>query len=195
MCPETFVNFFIPLFFILAIIIAIFNKTKEKEALKILESSLNGHIVKYGFIPRFEGSYQAIDYSIILSPGERKSEKNSLSISLFKKPTFILKITKENFLTEIVQKIKDNCEIKIGDSEFDKNYFIKTSQKERAISYLSNPNIKQIINELFNQGFDEISFDKEKIFIQKPNYDLVKDITPANINKILEYLGILSQGI
>ncbi|MEW6171132.1 MAG: hypothetical protein AB1472_06210 [Candidatus Omnitrophota bacterium] len=194
MSPEAFINFFIPLFFIIAIIVAIFNKSKEKEALKILGTSLNGHVVKYSLIPRFEGVYQAINYSIFLSPGESKSEKNSLSISFFKKPTFVLRITKENILTEIVQKIKSTCEIKIGDAEFDKNYFIKTDQKERATSYLNNSSIKQIINELFNQGFDEISFDKEKIFIQKPNYDLMKDITPANISKILEYLSILSQG-
>lgn len=192
--PPIIFFIFIIAFMIFVFVMILRQKQKEKIALKNLISNLNGCVSKNPFIPKFIGTYQAISYSVVLSSG-KEDTPNYLYIAFLKKPTFALKITKENLFTEIAQKIKSSCEIKISNTEFDNKYFIKTDQKERTITYLNNPAVKQVINELFQQGFDQISLDKEKILLQKPNYDLKSDITPAKITKILEYLSILSQGI
>lgn len=167
---------------------------KKKEALKKLSTCLSGSIAKFSFYPSFNGEYQGLKFSISLIP-ESKNSPPYLNVYLYKNSTFKLRIYKESWLSALGKKIGLVREVKTNDEMFDREFLIFSNHPNQAQNYLSNVNIKNATKELFNVGFISLLINRKKVFIQKPNYILEKDLEPQNLIAILQKLSLLARGL
>ncbi|MCM8832269.1 MAG: hypothetical protein NC918_08775, partial [Candidatus Omnitrophica bacterium] len=165
---------------------------KKRDALKKLSSFLNGTISKSFFLPTFIGEYQGLKFLIELIEGHKNSS-SYLKISLFKNSFLKLSIYKESILTNLGKKIGLVHEVKTGDEIFDREFLIFSNNSTQAMLYLNNMDIKNAIKELFNNGFGAILINGKKILIQKPNYNLEKDLQQENLIGVLQKLNILAR--
>ena len=85
--------------------------------------------------------------------------------------------------------------LKTGDEAFDNDTLIFCSSRELGKGYLNTPEIKQAVKELFDEGFERLFINTQKIFIQKQNYSLTLDLDKEHFEGILERLNLLSKGI
>jgi len=167
---------------------------KRKSVLEKLALTLPGKISPSFFQPSFNGQYQGLGFSITLIPSSENSP-TYLNISLFKNSFFKLRIYKESILSNVGKKLGIIHEVKTYDEAFDKEFLIFSNNSSLAFSYLNKNEIRNTIKEIFNLGFTIFLIDDKKIFIQKPNYNLLTDLEPNFIINLLEKLSFLARGL
>lgn len=185
-----------PLILFVVFIVIFYNISgrKKKEALKNLSCHFNGSLVKFALYPILNGEYHGLKISIVLIPAG-KSSPEYLKISLVKDCLFKLTIYKEDFFSNLGEKLGIVHEVKVNDELFDKDFLIFSNNPTQAKSYLSNETIKNTVRELFADGFIQIIATGRMITIQKPNYILENDLDIAFITDVLQKLIIFSKGL
>ncbi|MBM3251567.1 MAG: hypothetical protein FJZ11_02125 [Candidatus Omnitrophica bacterium] len=171
---------------------------KTKKALGKLANYLPGALSKSPFDASYKGNYQGLNFSVSLISGE-KNRLKGLYINIYKSSFLNLVIynekSKEKSLTIFSERIGRIQEVKTNDETFDREFFILSNDAQKAMNYLNNSARKQIITELFTEGFDAIAIDSKKLSLQKRKYDLSKDFDPQRMNGALQRLNALASGI
>lgn len=190
----------IPLLFLflwIHLIIKIYSiQRKRKEALRKSLNYLSGSVSKFSLCPLFQGIYQGLKFNISLSTGSKwQGYPPILTISLFKKSAFKLRVHKESFLTNLSKKLGALHKVKINDAVFEHELFISSNKPSLAINYFSNSDIKNAVRALIDGGFDSLSINSKKLSVVKLNYNLNQDLEQQKIVGILEKLSLLTKGL
>lgn len=175
--------------------IAIYSDRKKRKALRKLSDSLKGSVSRYifNFTPSFSGTYQGLNFKILLIPGSRSSP-DYLLISVYRKTSFRLSIRRESILSGMGKKIGVVHEVKVNDEAFNKEFLIFSNRPDYAVQYLNIEN-RMRISELFNLGYDNLSIDGKQILIKKPYYSIEFDLEPKIVTDVLQKLSFLANKI
>ncbi len=179
-----------PLAIVIIAVIAfvMYEREKNRNALKRLSCSLPGYIPGFSLYSSYKGEYKGLKFTVELIP-RGKNSPSYLNIYLFKDHFFKLRIYKENTFTDLGKKIGLLREIKVGDVPFDNEFVLSTDNADMAKSYLYNQQLKNNIREFFSRGFTSVSINYRRILISKPNYNLEYDLDPKNVAEIVNIMS------
>jgi hypothetical protein len=168
---------------------------KKCEMLKKLSSFANGKLGPFSFYsPCFKGEFEGFNFSVTLFMPS-KSTPAYLHLSFFKPSSFTLKIHRETFSSEFGQKLGLVREVKTGDAEFDRQFFIQSNDPTLAVNYLHRDAAKEAIRGFFNYGFDCFTLDGKKILITQPYNNLEQSTDAQRIKGILQKMTLLAQDL
>ena len=187
--------FILLLIFIAAVIsVSYFSAKRREAALRRLSDVLPGKIAEFSVYPRYEGEYQGSKVSIVLVAAN-KSSPSYLRIILERSSPFKMTIRKESAVSDIGKKIGLVHEVTVMEEAFDKEFLVLSDSKERAMLYINNAHIKDIVRELFSAGFTSIAIDGKRLSVEKPDYTIEKDLSPDNVVAILQKICALTNGL
>ena len=184
--PHLFFGIFF-LSLILVVIIIRFILRAYRKKLEPLAQEIGGEVNASAFggiYLRFQ--YQDAEAKVEIRTGGQNSPPR-LILKLMKSPGFKLSITKENPLTHVLERM-GLSEIKLGVPEFDQKYYIYSKDKTQTMNLLSDPRKRALIDELFENGFDELQIDTEKIYCTRIGYQdyLNANYILPNIKRLYE---------
>lgn len=176
------------------VVLYVQSQKKQKQALTKLSTVVKGAVTTYSLMPAFSGEYQGFKLTIVLVP-QRRNSPSYFKIFVTKNSSFRLSMTKESGLSRFGKKIGLVREVQVQDPGFDEEFLIFSDQPDQAKSYLSSPDHRYDIQEIFKDGFESLAIDGRQIIIQKPNYDLDHDLVPQNVLSVLERMIRLTLGL
>ena len=173
-------------FIILFVIISYLSKRKTYKILKKLSNSFKGYIPKSYFLimPAFKGEYRGVNFTVVAMPADRNSP-SYLYIYFFKSHFFKLSICRQSSLTKVGDKMGLYKKVITNDGIFDQQFHAVSDDAAQAANYLKKENIKNIIKDIFDLGFDKFGINKKRVMISKCNY-AAEDAEPEKIKNILE---------
>lgn len=160
---------------------------RKKTALRGLSAYLNGSVHGSLMGHSLRGTFQGLECSIFLFCGS-KSSPPSLEISLFKQSSIKMRISRENLLSEVAEKLGIIHDVQTGDTSFDRDFLISSSTPALAEDRLQKGEIKDTIRRLFDEKVAAFTIDYDRVWMEKPNYSIKRDLEPQ---KVLYYLGEL----
>lgn len=131
-----------------------------------------------------KGAFQGTAFSITLIPGSGSGRPPRMLIRLFKGVPFSLRIYRENSGSGFAKSLGIAREVRINDSSFDNQFRIFSSRPVQAVHFLSVPT-KNILRELFSEGFGSFRVDEHAVSVLKANYALEQDLEPDRVERLL----------
>jgi len=164
------------------LIIPLFLRQQKKKLLPLAQQ-IGGEVIA----SLFKGVYLLFPYQeaearVVLRTGGQNSPPRTI-LELNRSAGFHLSITKENPLTRALERL-GLSEIKVGDPEFDRKYYLYTKDKTQAINLLSDPKKRALIDQLFKAGFEQVQMDEQKIWCSKIGHTLEADFIRQNFEKL-----------
>jgi len=130
-----------------------------------------------------KGVFQGTAFSLKLIPGGA-SRPPRLLLQLFKGMPFSLRVYRENSGSGFAKSLGIAREVRINDSSFDSQFRIFSSRPVQAVHFLSVPT-KNILRELFSEGFGSFRVDEHAVSVLKANYVLEQDLEPERVERLL----------
>jgi hypothetical protein len=165
---------------------------KLKAKLDAIAMSLGGEVVTGVFSEHYVkliGSEWEQRIQFIM-PG--KNTPPYLVLKQFSDLDFDLHITRENAVTKFAERLGLPIEIQIGDPMFDDKYLIMSRSKEKAANFLMSSERRQILDEFFANGFDNMALQAKMVSFRKPSYsdqDLDPSLLRARLEQVRKFIS------
>ncbi|MFH0801655.1 MAG: hypothetical protein V2A78_04635 [bacterium] len=175
-----------------ALIFSTMYRKKMSAALELLKPALNGTVKASFFATRFIGEFQGYSFTITPVPAG-KNTPPFLNVNLTAKFSFTIQAVIRSPLNELGRKLSFKKEISTGDYEFDRRLIVTATNPLLASGCLQSSDVRRAVLALFNAGFTSFRIQERGIFVQKPNFTLEADVTPARLQEILQNLALLAR--
>jgi len=141
-----------------------------------------------------ESEYKGIKYSYYHFKGSQNAPPFfQISIKLNFPGSF--KIKKETKFDKFFKKIGVSTEIKTYDKEFDEKFYISTDNEKFTKLFFSKAENRQLITEIYKNGFNKISFNGKKFKAKIVPLKRKHSIDQSIINRIVKNLHLLTQNL
>lgn len=163
------------------VFIIIVSERPKREALRRIARHFQGGVSPISWTAK--GRFQGFEFAVTLIP-EGRNTPPQLVVNLVKQYAFTLRIYRETLLSQLGKKIGLVREVQINDQSFDSEFLIFSNRPVQAVNFLSQ-NTKVFLRDLFAEGFDSFRLDAHGICVQKPRYNLERDLAPEKIEQYL----------
>ena len=165
----------------LFILLLFLNERPRREALERLAKRFSGKAS--WLFGTAQGAFQGTSFSVTLMPAGRNMPPRLL-IRLSKGAPFSLRIYRESPWCGSAKKLGIVREVRINDSSIDNKLLIYSNRPVQAVQFLSVPT-KNILRELFSEGFGSFRVDEHAVSVLKANYALDRDLAPERVEQLL----------
>lgn len=175
---------------VLGYYIYFWNKLK---LLKKLEQRFGGKAKLGVLYARYRGGYKGREFVItLLAPSRYSPPELELEFYLPGESPFSLEISKEDGISKFFKKVGPIKEIDTGYPEFDKEFFIRTNNKQEVLNLLWREEIRNTILQLFGLRIGGFIVHTSKLRIVIVDYRKAQ-LEPSEIEAVLEKLYLISR--
>ncbi|HLP45078.1 MAG TPA: hypothetical protein VK469_03990 [Candidatus Kapabacteria bacterium] len=178
---------------VLAALIGIIVYIIRKQKAKIIQLKEQGLLGKGA---KGQGNYEGVDYSYLHFRGG-KNAPPFFKVSVKCPSNGDFKITRETRFDRFFKKLGICVELETRDKEFDDNFFITTDTVGFTREYLSKPEKRGAITEIFSKGFKEIKHDGKaaELTASWNSFPRDRNMEIKTVEEIALLLGQLSREI